>query len=79
MNIVKKEEADIHRQHTFINELAKNMSQISGHDEQFQSFLIAAMQLSNEIARISKLEASLLDSVTNCNEQRISLNLIPIE
>lgn len=79
LNIVKKEEADIHRQHSFLNELARNMSQISGHDEQFQFFLIAAMQLSNEISRISKLEALLLDSVTNYNEQRISLNLIPIE
>lgn len=76
LNVVKKDEAEIARQHHFLNELVHNMSKTENDAEYLQQFLMTALQMSDECNRLSLLLSQLLESVSNLDSKHINLNII---
>lgn len=76
LNVVKKDEVEIARQHSFLNELVHNISKTSDDSEYLQQFFMTALQMSDECNRLSLLLSQLLESVSNLDSKHINLNII---
>lgn len=76
LNVVKKDEVEIARQHHFLNELVQNISKTEDDAEYIQQFLMTALQMTDECNRLSLLLSQLLESVSNLDLKHINLNII---
>lgn len=76
LNVVKKNEVEIARQHHFLNEVVRNISKTNDDSEYIQQFFMAALQMSDECNRLSLLVSQLLESVSNLDLKHINLNII---
>lgn len=76
LNVVKKDEVEISRQHNFLNEMIHNMSQSQNDSEYFQQLFLTALQMSDECSRLSLLLSQLLESVSNLDAKHINLYII---
>lgn len=76
LNVVKIDEVEIARQHSFLNELVHNMIEIEDDAEYFKQFFLAALQMSDECNRLELLLSQLLESVSNLDVKHINLNII---
>lgn len=76
LNVVKKDEDEISRQHNFLNELVQNISTAQNETEYFQQFFLATLQMSDKCNRLALLVSQLLQSVANFDAKHIHLNII---
>lgn len=76
LNVVKKDEDEIARQHSFLNELVHNIGKSQNETDYFQQFFMTALQMTDECNRLGLLISQLLESVSNLDLKHINLNII---
>lgn len=78
LNIVKKEQIEMRHQHNYLNDIAKNVTKLINDADNAQQLLLTALQISNELNRLSIMQTQLLESVVNSESSHINLNVISV-